>query len=405
MAEELRGAAPVGEDRIMALDVLRGIALLGILLVNMRHFAHPAIYAGAAGYVDPGLPWDQAVDFFIATFASGKFFPLFSFLFGIGLAIQLLSWRKKGAPSEKLFTRRLGVLLAIGLAHACFVWAGDILAKFAVLGMLFLVVLPLPTRFLLAGAAVSLACPWLLTYLDADIALAAFMGTPQAPADYQALVNQSLTAYGTGGFVEMTRQRITDFGFRLTAWPYVNGLFTIFAMFCLGAYAGRKQLFRDPDPRLFRTALAVGLMAWLGGSALLLAGAPLPTKLIKLVADLGSVATYVSTVVLLLKAPAWRARLAFLANPGRMALTNYLGQSVLATAFLYGTGLYGQLGSAALLVMALAIYAFQVVVSKRWLADYAFGPVEWLWRWATYGVRPPLRRKPQMAATRELEAA
>jgi uncharacterized protein len=392
-------AAPVADDRIASLDVLRGIALFGILLVNMAHFAWPTMYMAGAHAESPGGPIDHAVDTLIMVVGQGKFFPLFSFLFGLGLAIQFLSWQKKGAPTTRLFLRRLSFLLVIGFLHATLIWAGDILFKYAALGLMFFAVLRLPPRHLLVGAAGILGLPFLLGFLNVDVHLAALTGMPQTPAEYQALAAQSMAAYGQGSFLEMTAQRFTDFSYRLLAWPYASGLFTILAMFCLGAYAGRKQLFRGPVAARFRQGFVVSLGLWatcLGvfalSSALPGVVPPQATKVVKLLWNLSTTGIYITGVVLLLERTAWRERLAPLASTGRMALTNYLLQSVLATAVFYGTGLYGRLGSAACLGVTVAIFALQVVLSRYWMQRFRFGPVEWCWRWVTYGKRPPMRR-------------
>ena len=240
-------------DRILSLDVLRGLALFGILLVNMKHFATPALYGG--GVRDGGMPLDRVVDGLIFFFAQGKFFPLFSFLFGLGLALQLMRWQAKGLPSTRLFIRRLGVLLAIGLAHASLIWAGDILAKYAALGLFFLLFLPLAPRILLAASGVLLLIPILLSGTGIEGLLASWTGFPATQAGLQSLVEHSLAAYGSGGFVEMTRQRLVDVAYRWVSWPYFSGLSTILAMFCLGAYAGRVGFFQTSDPVRFRKVL------------------------------------------------------------------------------------------------------------------------------------------------------
>jgi uncharacterized protein len=386
-----------GDRRILSLDVLRGVALLGILLVNMRHFATPALYGSSQP--DGGIPLDRLVDGLIFFFAQGKFFPLFSFLFGLGLVLQLLRWQAKGLAYTPLFVRRLAVLLGIGLAHATLIWAGDILAKYAALGLLFLLVLPLPPRLLLVGAGLLLMTPILLTGSGIEHGLATLAGFPTTAAGLQPYVDQSLAAYGSGSFVEMTRQRLGDFTYRLVAWPYLSSLFTILAMFCLGAYAGRQGYFQGALKPRFRKVLGLSLAIF--ATALLgfvlsrwvpLLAAPQVRSTLHLAGNLAMTATYVASVVLLLERAPWQKWLSPFASAGRMALTNYLLQSVLATDVFYGAGLYGKLGSTACLAITIALFALQVLYSRIWLQHYRFGPVEWLWRWATYGKRPAMRR-------------
>ncbi|MNK55836.1 hypothetical protein D3C87_748570 [compost metagenome] len=386
-------------SRILSLDVLRGVALFGILLVNMRHFSSPALYLGGSSG-EGAFPLDRLVDALILFFAQGKFFPLFSFLFGLGLVLQLQRWQAKGAPSTRLFLRRLGVLLVIGLLHATLIWAGDILAKYAVLGLLFLVLLPLPPRMLLGGSGLLLMAPILLSGTGLEERLTALAGFPAKAEGLKALAEQSLAVYGSGSFVEMTRQRLLDFAFRFVSGSYFSGLFTILGMFCLGAYAGRRGLFLPSNLGRFRQILLMGfvgfalsLAGFVASRALPLLAAPPLLKTLHLAGNLSMTACYVAGLVLLLERTAWRARLAPLASAGRMALSNYLLQSLLATAIFYGTGLYGRLGSAACLGITVAIFAGQVFLSRYWLSHFRFGPLEWLWRWATYGKRPGMRRE------------
>jgi len=386
-------------DRVLSLDVLRGLALFGILLVNMKHFATPALYGG--GTSAGTMPLDRVVDGLIFVFAQGKFFPLFSFLFGLGLALQLMRWQAKGLPSTHLFIRRLGVLLVIGLAHATLVWAGDILAKYAALGLLFLVLLPHGPRVLLAASGVFLLMPVFLSRTGLEGGLATWAGFPTTAEGLQTLVDQSIAAYGSGTFVEMTRQRLVDVTYRLVKWSYVTGLFTILGMFCLGAYAGRVGFFQNADSARFRKVLgwSFGIFAAsLGAFALSrwvpVLGLPPVLSILNLAGNLALTAIYVSSVVLLLDRKYAQRLLSPFASAGRMALTNYLLQSMLATAVFYGTGLYATLGSTACLGITVAIFVVQVLVSGIWLRYFRFGPFEYLWRWATYGKRPELRRRP-----------
>jgi uncharacterized protein len=197
----------------------------------------------------------------------------------------------------------------------------------------------------------------------------------------------------------MTQQRLTDYRFRLGSWTYLSGMFTILSMFCLGAYAGRTNVFRTQVATRFKVVAKAACVTWFTAAVVAqLSSGPLPilppqlNKLAMLLQNLSTTAIYVSGILLLFELPAWRVRLAPLSFAGRMALTNYLLQSVLATSIFYGTGLYGKLGSAAGLGIAILIFVFQLVASYLWLERFRFGPVEWLWRWTTYGERPPLRR-------------
>lgn len=390
-------AGPIaGNERVLVMDVLRGFALLGILVVNMAAFRAPVF--GEAG--DLGL-LDRAATFVIAFGFEQKFYVLFSFLFGYGLFVQMDRAARRGVPFVPRYLRRLLGLFLIGLAHALLLFTGDILVTYALLGVILLLVRDAPSGVLL-GVAAGLVVLTAATFLLSGTVFASSGGEVAA---LEAESGRSVQAY-RGSPSEVIGQRIGEYPGALGFGLLGQGP-TALAMFFVGLWAGRRRLFErlDENLALLRRVRLVGLtvgvagaLVWatertasgfsLEGSFFVAAAADFLT------APLLS-AAYVVTIALLYETPAWRRRLAPLAPVGRMALSNYLLQSLVASLVFtgYGLGLYGGVGAALGLALSLAIFAAQVPLSALWLGRFDFGPAEWLLRSFTYGRLQPLRSR------------
>ncbi len=405
--------APIAAaERIEAMDVLRGFALLGILLMNMEAFVGPVLASGTG--LDPALTGiDRTVDLLIYILVQGKFYTLFSLLFGMGFAVMSQRAERAGRPFAGLYWRRGLVLLAIGAVHAIFVWSGDILMMYALCSFLLLAFRSLPPRWL----------PWLgLAAYVAPIAFMYLMGAvgsmlegtagwdkmmAQIGEQLHSMIEAERTAYGAGSYADATLQRLRSTGMGLSNITMFG--FIVGGMFLLGAWFVRSGAIAAPGvfPRLYAllrwVALPLGLLAMLGSVAL----APtmdmaafnlrLSTAFaLQQVANLLMCLGYAAWIVRALQSPAWQRPLRALAPAGRMALTNYLAQSLLCTWIFYGYGLgwFGQLPRAWQVPFALALFALQALASRAWLSRFRFGPMEWAWRSMTYLAPQPMRLRP-----------
>jgi uncharacterized protein len=406
--------APVAPtERIETLDVLRGFALLGILLVNMALFSWPCYDLFMAAQ-----PWtsraDVAADWLVRTFAEGKFISLFSFLFGLGMAIQMERAAARGAGFVGRYARRLLTLLAIGLAHAFLIWEGDILVMYALFGFLLLAFRNRKPNTLLVWAGISLLVPVVIyALLGAMMALGSLVpGVAEivekeltaTNAWYEQAAAENLRAFAHGSVTEVFMQRARNVMFLYQYVWYYAPMF--FAMFLFGLYAGRRRLLHDIEANLGfirRTlgwGLALGLPAnliyavtyavadpasvsplWVVTAAMLAVGGP------------ALCFAYAAAITLLLRGNGAQKLLHPLAAVGRMALTNYLLQSLVCTTifYSYGLGWYGSVGRAPGVMLALVIYAAQIPFSLWWLKRFRFGPAEWLWRTLTYGQWQPMK--------------
>lgn len=401
-------------QRIALLDVLRGFALFGILLVNMAMFSHSFV-AQVMGPSSAGSPPDMLARWLIAFFAEGKFYSTFAFLFGLGMALQCRRFAAKNTRFAPFFLRRMSVLLLIGLAHAYLFWVGDILILYSVLGVVLLAFRNRRPRTLLVWTAVLLLIPMLLNTALFSLVFIA-RATPEGAAmvdqalaeqqtQLQAAAAQANQIYATGSFLAITAQRAAEMRLVFATWPFMA--FNVLAMMVLGVYAGQQGLMHIDAARLpwlhrvWRWSLAVGVIGnllYVSAGELSSRSDPTPQLLAALVGQtVGAPALsifYMTSIALLMERQAWRARLAPLASVGRMAISNYLLQTIICTTLFYGYGfgLYGRVGAAAGVALTVAIYAAQVPLSVWWLRRYRFGPVEWLWRTLSYGRRQPMRR-------------
>jgi uncharacterized protein len=401
-------------DRILLVDILRGFALLGILLVNMDLFSHPAQTIVLP--LEPGIIWyDRAAVWLVRFLAEGKFYSLFSLLFGLGLTLQMARIEGRGARFAPLYARRLLVLLGIGLIHAFLIWIGDILTYYALLGFLLLLFRKARPRTLLIWAAILITLPLLLN-LAFVVLLALGRSVPegavqidqalaQQQSAFRAELDRAYQVYANGNFVEITAQRARDMAFLFGGTLFALGA-NILAMFLVGLYFGKQQVFQQIDEHrpFFRRLLAWGLGIGVIGNLIyatlipsLARSEPSPLLLVALTGQaLGAPAlclAYISAIALLTRRAEWMERLKILAPVGQMALSNYLTQSIVCTLIFYGygLGLFGQVGTALGLVLAVAIFGAQIVISNWWMRRFRFGPAEWLWRSLTYGQPQPMR--------------
>ena len=407
--------APVGgRERVEVMDVLRGFALLGILLMNIEGFVGP-LMESVTGVNARFSGADRWMDAVIYIFVQGKFITLFSLLFGMGFAMMLERANATGTTGTMLYARRLLALLVIGLVHAILIWSGDILLTYTLLGFVLLLCFRrTPVSRLPKWGIALYALPLLLTFAMAGFATLA-QQDPQASAEIQkgmaaqaqqiaALVDGERQAFGSGTYAEAVAQRATDtsamLGFLVFFGPALLGVFLF------GAWFMRSGVIRDSAAHLplFRRlrnlgfGLGLPLMLWsvwahptMSFSEMSLGSAAAQTA--AQVANVLMMLGYLSVIVLAMQQPAWAQRLRWLAPAGRMALTNYLMQSVVCTLVFYGYGLgyFERLPRAWQPLFVIALFALQVVFSRWWLSRYRLGPMEWLWRWMTYGRRPAFR--------------
>jgi uncharacterized protein len=405
--------APVAPmQRIMTIDILRGFALLGILLVNMEYFNQSALNL-VVDLKPPASPLDQAARWFIAFFAEGKFYTTFSFLFGLGMIIQMGRAGERRARFGRFWFRRMVVLLGFGLVHAYLFWPGDILILYSVLGVALLLWRKARPRTTLIWAFIFLIVPlvingvlWGLVKMGEMAMGSAEMERifAQQVGDYAVQAAEADRIYATGSFLEITQQRARDMNFMYFTWPFIG--FNVLAAMLLGLYAGKRGVFDNIPGHLpfIRKAWLWGLIIGVIGNALYVYFGEQANRAVPSLANLISLAGqsfgapamaifYMASLTLLAERAVWRRRLAPLSLVGRMALTNYLAQSfICATLFYgYGFGLYGTVGVAGGVALTVVIYAAQVLWSGWWLRRFRFGPAEWLWRTFTYGKRQSMR--------------
>jgi uncharacterized protein len=391
--EGLRSVTPQDpSSRIGAIDILRGIALFGVLMVNLITEFRVDVFQQFISPAPPMPMLDRFVVSGVSIFFELKAFALFSFLFGVGLAIQFDRLAKTSRRFQ-LLVRRLVVLLAFGLIHIFLIWNGDILTQYALLG---LIALPM----------LYLSNVWLVTI--AVLLLAFYTGLPHSlPADFfwpstewlQEHVDQANRVYATGTYLEITR-------FSWNETSHIASLLLCvaprtLALFLLGAVAWRTGLLSQSErhKRLLLVLMSTGLL--IGGALSFfeaMSSDPAWARIaggIVNVFPMGPVMLamgYMAAVISLVSFTRARTALRIIGPLGRMAFTSYIMQSLIfCTIFYgYGLGLFGRLGAFVTLIIGITVYALQIVVSMWWLRRYRFGPLEWLWRTLMYGTRQPL---------------
>jgi uncharacterized protein len=396
----------LGRERIEAIDILRGVAILGILIVNMGGFSLPEDLA--AHELWPNMV-DGTVERLILFFAQEKFKTLFSFLFGLGLAVQMMRVEARGARFLPLYARRLCVLWLIGVAHFLLLWDGDILHDYAVDGFILLLFRRCSLKALLVWAGIFLCTSVLFSGLTTYYSITGQVN-PQSmnwissedPVEDQKTIDEAGRIYSRGTYLETIGFRARELPGDLL--PDIEDTY-ILAIFLLGFCAGRRGIFHDVSAHFpfIRRVQVWGLMIGAAGNAVFAAGGsfdPSPTSVMQNVGRMCLLFAapamsffYASTIILLAQGEAWQRRLAPLAAVGRMALSNYLLQSLICTMifYSYGLGLFSKVRPSLGLLLTIIIFLIQIPLSVWWLRRFQFGPIEWLWRSLTYCQRQPMR--------------
>ena len=388
------------EERIDVVDVLRGLAVSGILIGNMQWFSG---YGMMPHDLEAQAPIaDQITHFLVHFFIEGKFYSIFSFLFGFGFALQIARAEERGDANASVFKRRLFWLLVIGLLHAYLLWAGDILSVYAVMGFVLILFRRKPDESLLKWAF------WLIVVPIASYVLLYVLFKAFAPPDIAATIDAGQADRWRDSVAMVTQsnylQIISGYNLNYIVGRYMGLLFgmrlpKILAMFLLGLYAYRRGYFQDLDANraFIRRVLLYGLVLGVIGNAIFAvwggSESPFPPSLTGIVGVIGYAfgvpalaLAIIALVATLWQKSVWNKLLSVLAPVGRMALTNYLLQTVICVIIFYGYGfgLFGRFGAFYSTLITLAIFVFQIALSSLWLKYFRYGPMEWIWRQLTY---------------------
>jgi uncharacterized protein len=406
------GTGPVtAGERLEALDVLRGFAILGILVMNIQSFA----MIGSA-YLNPHAFGDLTGPNYLVWLAGHllfdrKFLTLFALLFGAGIILMTQRRAAAGRQTAGLHFRRMLVLLAIGFAHAYLIWYGDILVTYALCGLIAFLFHKRSARTLIPLGLLLIAIPTL-------ISTGAQLSMPQWPEaerlDLQqsfwnptdAVIAAEVDAY-RGSWLAQQPHRIDSSRFMQTQFLLVEGLWRVTGLMLIGMALMKWQVFSAARrPRTYVTLAIIGFGL---GLPIVVAGVVFNTttgwKLeysffagaqFNYWGSLFVALGWLSLVMLICRQqwlPAIRHRLAAV---GRMALSAYLLQSILGTLIFYGhgLGLFGQVPRVGQLAIVLGIWIVLLIACPLWLRYFRFGPAEWLWRSLTYMKPPPMHKHP-----------
>lgn len=388
------------KQRIEILDILRGFALLGIIFMNMAFFS---------GYVF--MPFDelkQITNFeldeklysFLAFIVAGKFYTLFSILFAVGFYIHYEKNKANAIIFLKTYRRRLFFLLLIGLLHSL-IWFGDILFTYSIFGFILILFRNAKSRNLMRWALFFLLFPLLI-----DLCLLPFSGafssaspektTTIAHVQYPDMtVEAVIRTFQNGSIADIFVLNIHNLVWKYLAYIPSGGYFKFLGIFLLGYYLASIKMFtkQSKSTLLLIFSLTVGLLSTIsakiiGGSSYMFPSTPLNIlyKLLVLAGQIFMCIFYITSVIKIVQTSIGRRAFRYLIPVGRMALSNYLFQTLIMIIIFYNFGfnLIGKIGLLHTSGIAIIILVSQIILSKIWLRHFKFGPMEWIWRSLTY---------------------
>ena len=403
--QQLEQATPLdGASRLHHIDSIRGFALFGILIVNMLAFQY-----GRIGYqfALPDFPWyDQIIYIIIEWLFLGSFYPIFSILFGFGAVMMWENADSKGNSANKLFLRRFLLLLIIGLVHLYFIWDGDILVTYAVAGLFLLFFLKRQPKTMLVWVVI----------LAVVVNVVSVSGETGEAIDFSHYLELERDVYAHGTYREVVALRLTvnpieklDFGLDagsvghqmlvsvITVTNHVILVCQALMLFLLGAMIAKKRwLHRIKEHRHFLRNMAVlfGVLGVALKGGMVVTQHPLLEGYGYILGGPFLAIAYIAIFALLFDCYGPTRWFRGFSYVGRLALTNYLLQSIVMTTIFYGYGfgLFGKVGLLVGMVLATGYFVVSVVLSRWWLTRFTLGPAEWVWRAGTYFRLPRLKK-------------
>lgn len=396
------------KERIVALDVLRGLALLGILMVNLPLMYEP-ISKMLLGSPENASTSHLIGEGIIKFFFEGKFYVIFSMLFGYGFWMFLNKEQTAGKSIVGLYRKRIFFLLLFGLFHIVFLWAGDILFFYALFGFVLIWFRKASDKKIKRWIVALLSFPIVFSALVL-LMIQGFSGIPEAQSamdasfqetsrQYGELASRAAEIYANGSFSDIINIRVEEY-FTL----FFGALFyfcpVILAMFLVGFLAAKRGYIANYQDHIgmfrsvFKGGLILGLitnglyvLAYRNANMIIPDAWSLLSTSMHIIGGVSLGMFYVSAVILLFQRNKASCLQEYIAPTGRMALTNYFTHSVVAVILFHpwGLGLFGKIDVWAGIAIALVVFVLQIFISKWWLRDHRFGPMEWLWRRLTYG--------------------
>lgn len=402
------------QQRIWLMDSLRGFAILGIFIANLKGFAF--YFPGVTlpdGYFSS---YDKPLDFLETMFIEGKFYSIFSFLFGWGIALQLSRTKSNGARPLTFVVRRLLIMALLGLAHLMLIWPGDIVLFYSLVGFVLILMRNWSTKTLFITAIILLFSPILLYWLKMEF------GWANAPADF--LFRKAILVDGHINNIQSEEEfytavhnldpwsniklNVTGLFFRFRDLFFQSRISKVLGMFILGYLMGRNDRYKQiiaNTKLLWRIAIPCLIIGIIGnyffakfheeGGYYQLK----TTGLYQTIAYAFGVAplaiAYICLFFLLAKTTVGEKFLRVIQPVGKMAFSNYIMHSIIGTIVFTGIGfaLDRQVGPVYYTLFAFIVFGIQILLSRWWLSHFQFGPIEWLWRSATYGKRQRMRKE------------
>ena len=416
----MQTAAPVhNTEREKLMDILRGFAILGIFIANLRFmsFYDERNIVGAYHY-----NIDSKVSFLHAMFIEGKFYSIFSLLFGWGIALQLQRFREKGILTTALIKRRLWGMLLFGFMHLLILWTGDIVAFYAMLGFALLLFRNMEDKKLLLWGSILVLSPIVIYFLKMKFlwlnAPAGFLFDMNGKIE-QAFngVNGGRDGSGvaqTSTWLSIWKQNLAGIFGRYGYLFFVSRISKVLGMFLIGFWLGKNANYKKllANSNLLKKIALAGFIIGLPMNYMLARYMQHEDDYFQLkmngfyqtlvyalgVAPLAL--AYAATIAMVYKAIIGRKILSVLQPVGKMAFSNYIMHSLIGILTFYGVGLGygGQVGPAAWTVYALLVFMFQIIFSTIWLSYFNYGPLEWVWRSMTYRKWQPMIKDKNLPA-------
>jgi len=383
------------KNRIEQIDILRGFALFGVLLVNV--FGYNSSFFDFNGFYQQFHdPLNSTIFSLIIGYAADKFIFIFSFLFGIGFAIMYLKYQSDENSFVRLYSCRLMALMFFGIIHIIFFWAGDILFSYSLMGFLLLSLRKLPSNtilfasiFLYLFPIVYIAFESIYSFLPSALNSVTEIKTPEV-----------IDIYSSGTYIEILKLRIHEyFAFRninlIYYAPKILSSFLIGFLFYKHHFLQKINSSQNKYSIIFLILFSLGILLTIFTDSIVdvLAKSennPFYIAIYMAIFEFSNLLlgfSYILLILILSKAMYFKILLHPLKYIGRTALSNYLLQSIIFTTIMYSYG-FGQFGSLQpwqLIILAIVLYFLQIIISKYWLKHHRFGPMEWIWRKLTYG--------------------